>query len=241
MRLPPQQKMCAAIYNFWETLTVFCSFAVLFSMKRPHKRSIDEAPYGLMSVYERNESRPHKNVSLCVPQSAVSRHNMSYWKGRQYIGVGPGDLLSRLQDRLIIVLVETCIFVPRQEHTGGSFFGAREVSFARPGPRLWSLTCGSVKYSRGDMGHGGGFNWAISNCELLHLEAVVLCLVMSIYIYIVITRGAVVSTNSEPVWNVAIIYQPSPQSVWLYTAWDACWRSLYMCLFFQTFCPCETL
>lgn len=96
MRLPPQQKMCAAIYNFWETLTVFCSFAVSFSMKRPHKRSIDEAPYGLMSVYERNESRPHKNVSLCVPQSAVSRHNMSYWKGRQYIGVGPGDLLSRL-------------------------------------------------------------------------------------------------------------------------------------------------
>lgn len=56
----------------------------------------------------------------------------------------------------------------------GLFSGAREVLFGRPGLRLWSRTCGSVKYSRGDTGHGGGLHWTISSCELLHLQAVVL-------------------------------------------------------------------
>lgn len=62
----------------------------------------------------------------------------------------------------------------------GLFSGTGEVLFVRPGLRLWSLTCGSVKYSRGDMGHGGGFNWTISSCELLHLQAVVLRMIMTI-------------------------------------------------------------
>lgn len=242
MRLPPQQKMCAAIYNFWETLTVFCSFAVLFSMKRPHKRSIDEAPYGLMSVYERNESRPHKNVSLCVPQSAVSRHNMSYWKGRQYIGVGPGDLLSRLLRSIHYCTGGNMYFCPATGAHGrfvlrGEGGVVREARTQTLEPDVWICEVQQ-------RGHG-----TRRRIQLGHLELWVVALrgsrVVSgneyIYIYIVITRGAVVSTNSEPVWNVAIIYQPSPQSVWLNTAWDACWRSLYMCLFFQTFCPCETL
>lgn len=33
----------------------------------------------------------------CVTQKAASHHNTSYWKGRQYIGVGPGELLPRLE------------------------------------------------------------------------------------------------------------------------------------------------
>lgn len=61
----------------------------------------------------------------------------------------------------------------------GLFSGAGEVLFVRPGLRLWSLTCGSVKYSRGDTGHGGGLSWTISSCELLHLQAVLLCTIMT--------------------------------------------------------------
>lgn len=66
-----------------------------------------------------------------------------------------------------------------QEHMAGLFPGAREVLFVRPGLRLWSLTCGSVKYSRGDTGHGGGLNWTISSCELLHFQAVALRMIMT--------------------------------------------------------------
>ena len=65
----------------------------------------------------------------------------------------------------------------RQEHMAGLFSRAREMRFARPELRLWSLTCGSVKYSRGDTGHGGGLNWTISSCELLHLQFVELRIV----------------------------------------------------------------
>lgn len=25
-------------------------------------------------------------------QNALSHHNLSYWKGRQYIGIGPGNI-----------------------------------------------------------------------------------------------------------------------------------------------------
>lgn len=65
----------------------------------------------------------------------------------------------------------------------GLFSGAGEVLFVRPGPRLWSLTCGSVKYSRGGTEHGGGLNWTISSCELLHLQAVVFRMIVSICDY----------------------------------------------------------
>lgn len=60
-----------------------------------------------------------------------------------------------------------------QEHMAGLLSGAGKVPFVRPGLRLWSLTCGSVKYSSGDTGHGGGLSWTILSCELLHLQAVV--------------------------------------------------------------------
>lgn len=61
----------------------------------------------------------------------------------------------------------------------GLFSGAGGVLFVRPGLRLWSLTRGSVKYSRGDTGHGGGLGWTASSCELLHLQAVLLCTIIT--------------------------------------------------------------
>lgn len=67
----------------------------------------------------------------------------------------------------------------RQEHMAGLFSGAGGVLFVRPGLRLWSLTRGSVKYSRGDTGHGGGLGWTASSCELLHLQAVLLCTIVT--------------------------------------------------------------
>lgn len=104
---------------------------------------------------------------------------MSYWQGRQYIGVGPGEV--RGQQNISITSMDYMdLFSVRQEHMAGLFSGAEEVLFERPGLRLWSLTCGSVKYSRGDTGHGGGLNWTISSCELLHVQAVVLRMIMTI-------------------------------------------------------------
>lgn len=32
------------------------------------------------------------NTRLCVAQNSESRHNLSYWTGKQYVGVGPGNL-----------------------------------------------------------------------------------------------------------------------------------------------------
>lgn len=53
----------------------------------------------------------------------------------------------------------------------------REVSPARPAPRLWSLTSGSLKCSSGDTGLGGGLSSAVLSCESWHLHVIVFCLV----------------------------------------------------------------
>lgn len=74
----------------------------------------------------------------------------------------------------IHALYRPCFFSVRQEHMAGLFSGAGEVLLVRPGLRLWSPTCGCVKYSRGDTGRGGGLNWTTSSCELLHVQAVLL-------------------------------------------------------------------
>lgn len=104
---------------------------------------------------------------------------MSYWKGRQYIGVGPGEVRGQQNGTIAPVDYVRFFSPPRQAHMADLLSRAREVTSARPGLRLWSLMCGSGKYSRGDTGHGGGLNWTIWSCELLHLQAVVLPAIMT--------------------------------------------------------------
>lgn len=121
-----------------------------------------------------------------------------------------------------MLLLETVLFILlslTQEHMGGLFLWGREVLFERPGPRLWSLTCGSVKCGIGDTGRGGGFSLAILNCTPLHFQAE--------------TDAQKCSEHekcSSEIWD-------SPQcnlSHWALRPW-------HMCLFSQTFCPCEML
>lgn len=97
---------------------------------------------------------------------------MSYWKGRQYIGVGPGDVISQDPWWLMTFCVPMCILA-QQGHMGVLFLWRRAASSVRLEPRLWSLTCGSVKSSRGDMAHGGGFHSVGLNCELSDISGVI--------------------------------------------------------------------
>lgn len=71
---------------------------------------------------------------------------------------------------MTVARVDLCkmeYFCPEQEHTDGSFLWEKEVSFGKPEPRRWSLTSGSMKSSRGHMGHGEELSSIMLNCELL--------------------------------------------------------------------------
>lgn len=84
---------------------------------------------------------------------------------------------------MLAVLLKSYLFCGlEQERTDGLSPWGREVLHVKPGLRPWSLTCGSVKSSRGGMGHGGGSSWAILNCELFHLQAAAFCLVRIILV-----------------------------------------------------------
>lgn len=78
-------------------------FPVLFLMNCLHQQAGVCTILPHEHVWEK-QSRQHSNTPLCLPQNAVSHHNTSYWKGRQYIGVGPGELLSTLK----AVIDENC-------------------------------------------------------------------------------------------------------------------------------------
>lgn len=121
-----------------------------------------------------------------VLQNAVSHHNMSYWRGRQYIGVGPGDLLSRLQaviDEILRMTGEAdcflCVtgahgrFVPLGE--GGV---AREARTQTLEPDVWIREVQQ-------RGHGTRRRIRLGHLELW--EAALAGLIMSVYIDM--TRG----------------------------------------------------
>ncbi|MEQ2158484.1 hypothetical protein GOODEAATRI_012807, partial [Goodea atripinnis] len=44
-----------------------------------------------VSLYQLTLERGTQLTCLCIAQNSQSRHNLSYWKGKQYIGVGPGN------------------------------------------------------------------------------------------------------------------------------------------------------
>lgn len=113
------------------------------------------------------------------------------------------------------------------------------MSFARPERRLWSLTSGSVKYSRGGTGHGGGFNSALSNCELLHSQAGVLYLVMTVCIYSDYTRGRLPFPQSLSPCEMHQLCISQSADFDL-TQKRSVGGRFDMCLSFQTFCSCET-
>lgn len=86
--------MFAAIYKLIKRYLGWLSCVFIFDKTLQHRGVRCQAPYGLISDSESSRHDEYNDASLCVEQNAVSHHNMSYWQGRQYIGVGPGEPLN---------------------------------------------------------------------------------------------------------------------------------------------------
>lgn len=143
------------------------------------------------------------NTCLCVAQNSESRHNLSYWKGKQYIGVGPGNL-NEVSEPLVDVGCSFAILFAcavEQELMDVLFPWGREALPVRPGHRPWSQMCGSAKSGSEDTEQGGGSSWANLNCEFLHLQAVALCLATIISGDHTRRHIVAVSHNSLAMWK----------------------------------------
>lgn len=204
VRLPLQQKMCAAIYSFLEILTVFA--ALLFCLRW---NVFTNAP----------STRPHMASWICMKGTNHDRSitfHFVFLRAQWVITIwttGREDNTSALAQ--VIYYLDCTIdsllywwkpffffpvtgahgrFVLRGE--GGVIREARTQTLE---PDVWICEVQQ-------RGHGTRRRIQLGHLELWAVALKVLCLVMSIYI--VITQGAAISTNSEPMWNVAIIYQP---------------------------------
>lgn len=182
---------------------LFCCWWHVSTNTRKGKCLLYFAPYGLMNTSERNS---HDSTMILHFVSCRTQWVIITWAtGREDSTSASDQVICYDWKQWLMkrgpcgkVSFNICLW---QEHTAGLSFWGREVSFGRPGPRLWSLTSGHVKSGRGDMGHGGGFSWATLNCELLHLQAVVFA---NECIYSYYTRGQLPFPQMSP----CEMYQP---------------------------------